>query len=581
MKSARLWVPVCIAVVVVTLTVIAIVLATRALAAKGSLEQAIPLAQRVQAQIVAGDSTASATADELADHTAEARAQTDSPLWRAFEWVPVLGSNLEAVRLAAKSTDELVKGAVQPAAALSLDALKPVDGAFDLASLAELADVVDGATATVRAVAEELDTIDRGELLDPVADGIEQLDNTVANGEPILETAQRTLRVLPAALGADGPRRYLMMFQGNSEARSLGGNPAALLVLRVDGGAVSIAQQASSFDFENARSTPVMELDPEAVAIYGDKIGRWIPDITMTPDFTYSAALMRAYWAETFGTPIDGVISFDPVALSYLLTATGPLTLTTGEQLTAENAVSLLLNEVYFRYEEPSMQDAFFAATAGTVFTSLTRGGAEPQALVAALARAVDERRLMYAPSSDAEADAIAGTSIAGRLPTTNEEVTTLGVFVNDNTASKKDYYIDMAIVAHATRCEVNAPPKFTGTVTLTSALDEATAAGLPDYVRGPYFAPDTISTYLVLYGPVGGSLTAVTLDGTPAEILSSGNHLGRPAVKVEVRSGPLSVHEVGFTFTGPEGGEEGGPIEVRHTPMVRNTPVSVSEPRC
>ena len=37
-----------------------------------------------------------------------------------------------------------------------------------------------------------------------------------------------------------------------------------------------------------------------------------MPDITLTPDFTESAELMRAYWAESFGTPIDGVVSFDP-----------------------------------------------------------------------------------------------------------------------------------------------------------------------------------------------------------------------------------------------------------------------------
>src|SRR5690606_5018452 len=141
-----------------------------------------------------------------------------------------------------------------------------------------------------------------------------------------------TLQLLPGALGAEGPRNYLMLFQNNAEARGAGGNPAAILLVNVTDGRISIAQQASSTDFQNARPTPVTALDPETTARYGDKVGRYMQDIMLTPDFTESADIMRAWWAETFGTPIDAVVSFDPVALGYLLGATGPVTLPTGEQ---------------------------------------------------------------------------------------------------------------------------------------------------------------------------------------------------------------------------------------------------------
>ena len=77
-------------------------------------------------------------------------------------------------------------------------------------------------------------------------------------------------------------------------------------------------------------------------------------------------------WLRETGVDVSGVISLDPVSLSYLLEATGPVALPTGDVLTSENAVDLLLNGVYLRYADPRDQDAFFAAAAGSVFGALT-----------------------------------------------------------------------------------------------------------------------------------------------------------------------------------------------------------------
>lgn len=98
----------------------------RAMSAKGSLEQAMPLASKAADQVIAGDSEgAKATAAQLSKLTADAREQTSGDLWKGLEWVPVAGPNLQAVRTAAAVSDDLVRDALTPATALSLDALKP------------------------------------------------------------------------------------------------------------------------------------------------------------------------------------------------------------------------------------------------------------------------------------------------------------------------------------------------------------------------------------------------------------------------------------------------------------------------
>ena len=578
-RSARLWVPIGILLVLIGLVVWGSILANRAFAAKDALEEAIPLASKTQDLIAAGDlEGAKAAAGELTVLTAEARTQTNGRLWKAAEWVPVVGPNMQAVRVSSTAVDDLVHGAVIPATDITIDALKPQGGVIDLVVLQQLADTVGTASDTIDKVASDLNGLDRSALIGPVESGVEQLDEAVTKLKPTLDTADTTLKVLPGALGADGPRNYLMLFQNNAESRGTGGNPAAIVLVNVTDGKISIAKQANSGDFNNNRPEPIIELHPETAALYGDKIGRFMPDITLTPDFTESAELMRAYWAESFGTPIDGVVSFDPVALSYLLGATGPVKLSTGETLTADNAVSELLNRVYFRFPEGDEQDAYFAAAASSVFGALMSGSGDTSALVDSLGKAVDEGRLMYVPTAEAEAEFIAGSRIDGKLPADNSEKTMVGVYVDDITEGKLDYYAKLAIAATSDQCTVDAPT-FTTTATFASTLDGGEVDDLAEYISpARFFAKGTISTDLVLYGPVGSTFASATVDGAPSAATAL-PHLGRPAVKINIVNPPGASHTVVATFTGAAG--EYGPLEVWHTPMVQPTEVTVTTPGC
>ena len=229
-------------------------------------------------------------------------------------------------------------------------------------------------------------------------------------------------------------------------------------------------------------------------------------------------------------------------------------------------------SEVYFRYEDPDAQNDFFAAAADSVFAALTRGGMDTGALVEALTRAAGEGRILYTSSDAAQERLVEGTRIGGRMPEDDAKSTVLGVYLNDDTGSKKSYYLDMTIGACTRGSAVE------GRVQLTSSLTPEQAAGLPYYVRGPYFPAPDISSYVVLYGPVGTTLSSVTMDGQPAVVSSAGQHLGRPAVKVHVMSHLTSVHTIDVRFEGL--GAEHGPLDVWTTPMSRATPVDVA-PAC
>ncbi len=484
------------------------------------------------------------------------------------------------MRVVAASVNTLVQEAVSPLTAIDLNALMPKDGAIDVKNLSDLAGRVDAADKSMKTIQAHLAKLDRSALIPQVSSGVTKLDSAIARIEPILTPAHNALTILPKALGADGPQHYLLIFQNNAESRGTGGNPAAIALLTAENGKISLTQQAASGNFINGRPDPIIALNPETQALYGTKIGRYIQDSTLSPDFSETAQIVRAFWAESFGTPVDAVASMDPVALSYLLKAIGPVTMPGfGVVLTADNAVPVLLNQVYADYPDPAVQDAFFATAAQSVFEALLTTHADPKALLNALVQAANEGRLMYSPSDKAQADLLAGTPVGGNMPTDNTKTTDLGVYIDDVTEGKLDYYMQMGIAAKSTQCQKDAAPTFTSTVTLQNTLDPAAVPGLPGYISpGHYFPKGDVSTDTYLYGPVGSSLQSVTVNGEP--MAASGQpHLGRTAVKVNVQTQPGQTATITATFTAPAGAF--GPLEVRHTPMVKPTPVTIDTPGC
>ncbi|BDZ39213.1 DUF4012 domain-containing protein [Microbacterium suwonense] len=543
----------------------------QAIGVRGHLEAAMTEVQSVQKAVLAGDSaTATVAADRLSVHTAAAVSGSQGRLWSLGAALPFVGSNLTAVSQVARVTDGLARDVVTPASRVNLKSLVPEGGQVDIKQLSSLSDLLDTVSQGLDTAKKDIGKVDRSALIGPVANGVKRLDDSLEKLQPYIQPAKDVLSVLPDALGASGPRNYLLMFQGNSEARSLGGNAAVDIVLRAEDGRLSIIQTANSQEFHGPSAEPVAPLDPEAVAIYGDKIGHYVPDFTMVPDFPTAAKIFDGWWKREFDTPYNAVMSVDPVALSYILGATGPVTLPTGDVLSADNAVSLLLNEVYFRYSDPEAQNMFFGAAADAVFTAVTSGKAAPLALVSAVVKSADEGRLLYTSSDAKEAALVAPLRMSGVMPHDNTEKTVVGAYVNDNTGSKKSYYLDLAVSACATDSTVKTHTE------LTSSLTADEAKRLPYYITGGYFAPSDISSYVVLYGPVGATLQSITLDGRPASVLSSGQHLGRPAVKVEVFNHLTSTHSLDAAYSMPAGTQ--GPLSIWHTPMVRATPISTND---
>jgi hypothetical protein len=541
--------------------------------AKGELESALPVASRLQHQLVSGDvAGARASARSLVDHTGEAAGLTGDPVWRLAEATPWIGANLRVMRELTAAADDASEGGVLPLAELAgsigVSSFKPIDGRIQLQPLVDSQATLHDAAQAVGAAARQVDSINSSGTAQPLVDAHAQLDTYLTEASSGLQILSDASHLLPAMLGNGGPRNYLVLFQNNAELRSTGGIPGAMAIVRAEGGAVSLVQQASTTQFDTF-PTPVVDLPPETRALYGPNTARYVQDVNFTPYFPLSAQIAREMWSQRFGLNVDGVISLDPVALSYLLRATGPVQLPTGDQLTSDNAVALLLQDVYARYPDPDQQDAFFASAAAAVFDRLAAGAVDPSALVSALAQASVENRVLIWSSQDEEQQLLSKNGVTGELPVGSDTEQAFGVYFNDGTTAKMDPYLRVEIAAGSAVCRNDGRPLNSVRVTLTNTAPQDAATALPDYVTGGggFDVPEgNIRTNVAVYGAHGLFNLGVARDAvrTPFQAAIDSGY-GVSKIEIELRPGESTMLD--FQFLGDDTTQRS--VSVRHTPFV------------
>ncbi|HEY8282434.1 MAG TPA: DUF4012 domain-containing protein [Leifsonia sp.] len=541
---------------------------------------------------------------KLSANTAKADQQTHDPVWRASEAVPFLGPNLKAFRQTADLTDTLVRNGVQPIAVaangLSVDSLKPKNGAIDIAPLKRLTPAMSSLDDALRAADASAAAIDTKDVLPQLKAPIASLQATLQKAMPITAELRKVMPVLYPALGGDGTRHYLLIFQNNAEERASGGNPAAMAMLDVSHGKIKLGKQPNSGDFPHPYPVPPLTWKGAWSTIYGFHTAAYVTNITFTPDFPQTARMARAMWRTQFGGTVDGVISFDPVALSYLMRATGPIKLPTGEVLTSSNAVQYLLSDVYAKYTDPTVQNVVFSSAAKAIFSAVTSGQGSPKAYVAQLAPMLAEQRLKAWSNRKNEEDLLLTSPAGNMLPADNSKATTIGVYNNDDATSKMSYYMDATVGVDVRSCAV---PTYVVTTKVTDTLRPDQVSTLTPYVLAAQarIPQGGDRQWVQIYGPVGSKLVSATIDGVRViwgndessklntVLDATGQSDYRPAVKgvlygrpvgsVSITMGPTQSVTVQARFSGATGASP--VVEVSHTPKVRPVPVTITKTAC
>ena len=576
------WAIVGVVVILLLLAAAGAWVATRGLEAKAELEEAIPLASTIQDAVLAGDvDTAIESAKSMAKHTELARENTSDPIWRSAEALPVIGPNLSAVRILAEQADSLAVDAIVPLSSLAPllegSALKPVDGALDLAPISDAVDTIDGASAALSASLVRVQAIDKGALLGPVSAAVTKLDKMLAKYEPTLRSASQLVDVIPDALGASAPRNYLLIFQNNGEVMPRGGTVGSMAQIHVENGRVELLEQSSPTNFPR-RATPIIPVSDEDQRLW-ISLGRTAQNITETPSFSQSFDIAQAMWQEKFGVSIDGIISLDPVALSYIVTATGPITLPDGTLLTGDHLVQSLMSDVYVKYPNPKDQDSYYEAISETTFNSITAGNFDPAKLFEAVMKGAKEKRVLMWTSNPAEQALITGSVFAGEPIVATAATEGVGVYFRDYTPSKMAFYLNQKVAVSQASCPDTDTRKTRVTVTLLNTVAAAAARKLPIYVSEPngLVKKGDIVVGIKVYGPEGS--TFVGGESSALEKVSPATDGSYVVGDMRTQISPQGSTTVTFDFVSQ--GADLKKMQTDVTPVVNATALTVETVDC
>ncbi|PZG18494.1 hypothetical protein C1I95_13510 [Micromonospora craterilacus] len=543
--------------------------------ARAHLVNAAGLAGELSAQLVGGDTArAQRTLAALQVQSGAARRATEDPGWWLGRQAPYAGANLSAVRQIAIAIDDLARQAFPALLRVDLGGLVPREGRLDLAGLRVVSAELGKVDASVQRTRTDLAEVPGDRLVGQVRRALEDLRGEIDGLAAMTSAVDRASRLLPPLLGADGPRRYLLVSQNSAELRATGGMFGAYAVIEAERGRMKMGAQGASGSM--GRFAKPLKISAELRALWGDLPGMYPADVNLSPHFPTAAALYREMYRRHSGATVDGVLAVDPVVLSYLLQATGPVRVPGGVSLTAENAVRTLLSDTYQRMGEKE-QDTFFAAAAATVFDALFARNVNPNGLLSVFDRSIQERRILFWSARPEEQRTFGDSRMAGALPE-QDTVPMVGVFLNDGSGAKLGYYLRQTADLTVGDCQPDGRRELSLRVTLRST---APASGLSKSVLGLGQAGDpyTVRTLVSVYAPAGGAVLDTRLDGAETSV-GTGTERRRQVATVNVEVGPGGTRTLEMSLlTGKTGS---GAAELWLTPTATPwTTQVVTAPSC
>jgi len=393
------------------------------------------------------------------------------------------------------------------------------------------------------------------------------------NFVPIRDEIEAVIKASPFLLGSDIPKRYLIAFQNSAEARGTGGILGAYAIVEFHKGSFKIVQTGSNEALYKISRTKIpVDVPAEFLKLYGNHPAI-LQNSNLSPHFPYGAEIWLGLWKAKFGEQLDGVLAIDPSALSYVLEATGPITLKSGEEITSENVVSETLQKAYKRFETDNRaRKQYLVEIINSTAVKISSGQFSKVGMAKALKQGLIENRiLMYSREENAEKE-LASSRLGGFLQTTpNNEYR---VVIQNIDASKLDYYLEKSVTVEALSCEN--PNQTQVRVRLTNTLKSG--KGLPAYVltRADKGKPaDLVSGQhrfkLFVYGPTGAKLVSVSREIRTSGLGGGSTERKRPIYVADVDLAPGQSENFLANF---EGGK--GKISFVDQPLVRPTQLSI-----
>lgn len=530
-----------VAVLLVVLGASGFMLLNSAKTVKSEAKEAVEIVGGLKDKVTSGDfSTLPDDAKKIDELCDSMKAETSSPLWAAASFIPVYGSDINAARTMIDALSDVSSNALVPMAD-NLSQATPgklfQDGMINVSALQAVADSLSSSSKVFKSANEKVQGIGDThisqvtELVDKAKDGFATLNGAV-------DAAEKVAPVLPQMLGANGQtRHYLVLAMSNVEIRACGGFPGSRGVMSVTDGKLELGDFVK-VDMMKEPLSPLPITDEEANLFttgWGltgfNTLGYTMGDVTMTPDYPRAAQLASDMQKAIVGDDIDGVFAVDPVFLQYMLGVVGGTQLPDGTVVDASNAAKVLLHDIYWNYPVEE-QDAIFAAVAGSAFNKIVDelGSSDITKIAAAIEKGASEGRILMYSRNDDEEKAAKALGISGALQTDTSEAPILGVYVNNYSYSKMDWFLDKRVTIDSSVENADGSTTYRVTTSLKNTMTPQEKAEMPGYFQGHNGISQDIDDEvlrLYLYAPAGGSISDIKTSGSGSIEMNEATHDG------------------------------------------------------
>lgn len=428
--------------------------------------------------------------------------------------VPILAQHQHAAATSAHQGALVAAEALGAATEADIDELRFEQGQFDLEVLARMAPRLDSIANRLGEAGLRIET-SRSSWLVPQLDN--RLASLVAEVDDLLPEARlaaQAATVLPAMLGADEPRRYVILFGSPGETREMGGFISGFALIEFDGGEFDLVESGRVWEMVRFGDNTALD-DPEgypAEFLAADPV-TFPQNLTNTPDVSVVARAVRDVFPELAGAPIDGIVYVDPFAIAAMLEFTGPIDIAgRPEPLTSLTLTDFIFEDQYRIYSEDEDRFSAMLSVLDATFAGLQNSDLPgPEELGRVLGPAARQGRLQVATFDEAE-NAFLRSARVQRTFVAPAEADWFALTQANATASKLDIYLQR-LVNYAVTVGSSGDVRAIVDIELRSEIpDDA-----PSYTMANLTAePTTNRVLLSIYTP--HELTSLSVDGQPHE---------------------------------------------------------------
>ncbi len=406
--------------------------------------------------------------------------------------------------------------------------------------------------------AERLVSSEKSRLLIPqIREARKALTEVIDQAKHQSDAAAGAAILIPMLLGADGPRNWVLGAENNAELRGRGGYLGSFGMLSADKGRLSLGGFRPVEELPSL--PPNLATDPSVPSKYKEQYGdlgglaAW-QNLLMSPHFPSGAELFLSQLRKTAGIQADGLISVDPIALSYILEVTGPVEVPGfPETVNSKNLVDWSLNRIYFLYQNDNQERRLRLAQLAEVIWDklLSAKELDPRKLGDVLGRAVSERHIVIYSSVPSEQLLLERLRIAGSVrDTANDYLMLVAQNVGEN---KMDYYLDRSI-DYRGRLRGDGSMDVRLEVTVRNTAPQGLV--FPSYVGGSRtrigLSEGRARDFFTVFVPQRARLQEVSVDGKPTPRFDNDLERGKRRLASYIEVGPGESRTLLFNYTVP-----------------------------